>query len=100
MCYGGPSNRVNTESSGLIEGDCIPSQFSKLHLMYSTTDVAFVAIDFAKGNEDDGVIDSPPSRSAGRMPVCLPSPLQGGQLNPIRQRQRSSTHQNIHTPQR
>ena len=39
------------------------------------TDVASAALDYSKGNVQDGVINSPPSRSAGRMLVYLPSPL-------------------------
>jgi hypothetical protein len=45
--------------------------------MYSATDVASAAIDFAKVNVEDGVIDSPPSHGASRLPVYLPSPLRG-----------------------
>jgi hypothetical protein len=60
-----------------MQGDCVPSQFLKLYLMYSATSAAFVAIDFAKGNVEDGVINSPPSCGTGRTLVCLPSPLWG-----------------------
>jgi hypothetical protein len=58
--------------------------------MYSATNVASAVVDFVKGNVDDGVIDSPPSRSIGRIPIYLPCPL----------RSRSPTHQNVRTPQR
>jgi hypothetical protein len=68
--------------------------------MYSTTDAASVALDFSKGNVEDGVVDSPPSRTAGRMPICLPSPLRDCQSTPIRQRSPSPMHQNVCTPQR
>jgi hypothetical protein len=68
--------------------------------MYSATDAASVALDFSKGNVEDGVVDSPPSRSVGRMPVCSPSPLRDCRWTPIRQRSRSPTHHNVRTPQR
>jgi hypothetical protein len=44
-------------------------------LMYSAADAASAALDFSKGNVEDGIVDNLLSRSAGRMPVCLPSPL-------------------------
>jgi hypothetical protein len=68
---------VDAECSGSIQGDCDPSQFSKPYLMYSATDAASATVDFAKGNVEDGVVNSPPSCGAGRSPVCLPSPLRG-----------------------
>jgi hypothetical protein len=52
--------------------------------MYSATNVASAVVDFVKGNVDDGVIDSPPSRSIGRIPIYLPCPLQGCRSIPIR----------------
>jgi hypothetical protein len=83
-----------------MQGDCVPSQFSKPYLMYSATDAASMVLDFSKGNVEDGIVDSPPSRSAGRMPVCSPSPLRDCRSTPIRQRSRSPMHHNIRTPQR
>jgi hypothetical protein len=38
---------------------------------------ASATVDFAKGNVEDGVVNSPPSRGAGRSPVCSPFPLRG-----------------------
>ena len=59
-----------------------------------------MALDFSKGNVEDGVVDSPPSCSAERTPGCSPSPLRDCRLTSIRQRSRSSTHHNVCTPQR
>jgi hypothetical protein len=94
------SDTVGAECSGSIQGDCVPSQFSKPYLMYSTTDAALAALDFSKDNMEDGVVNNPPSQSAGRTPVCLPSPLRDCRSTPIRQHSRSPMHQNIRTPQR
>jgi hypothetical protein len=66
---------VDAECSGSIQGDCVPSQFSKLYLMYSATNAASAAVDFAKGNVEDSVVNSPPSRGAGGSPICSPSRL-------------------------
>jgi hypothetical protein len=49
---------------------------------------------------EDGVVDSPPSRIAGRTLVCSPSPLWDCRSTPIRQCSRSPMHQNVCTPQR
>jgi hypothetical protein len=91
---------VDAECSGSIQGDCVPSQFSKPYLMYSATDAASATVDFAKGNVEDGVVNSPPSRGAGRSPVYSPSPLQGCNWTPTGQRSCSLTEQTIRTPQR
>ena len=45
--------------------------------MYSIIGTAFAAIDFAKDNVEDGVINSPPSHGTGRTLVYLPSSLWG-----------------------
>jgi hypothetical protein len=68
--------------------------------MYSATNATSTTLDFSKGNVEDEVVDSPPSRSVGRTPVCSPFPLHDYRLTPIRQRSRSPTHHNIRTPQR
>ena len=68
---------VDEECSGLIQGDYVPSQFSKPYLIYSATDTASAIVDFAKGNIEDGVVNNPPSRGAGRSLVCSPSPWRG-----------------------
>jgi hypothetical protein len=49
--------------------------FSKPYMLRSATDAASAAIDYSKGNVEDGVVDSPPSRIRGRTPICSPSPL-------------------------
>jgi hypothetical protein len=54
-------------------------------LMYSAIDVASAAVDFAKGNVEDGVVNSPPSRDAARLPMCSPSPLRGYGSTPTQQ---------------
>jgi hypothetical protein len=46
-------------------------------LIYSATDAASAAVDFAKGNVEDGVLNSPPSWDAVRLYVCSPSLLWG-----------------------
>jgi hypothetical protein len=51
--------------------------------MYSAADAASAALDFSKDNMEDGVIDSPPSRSVGRTLVCSPSPLRDCRSTPI-----------------
>jgi hypothetical protein len=90
------SDTIGAECSRSIQGDCVPSQFSKPYLMYSATDATSAALDFSKGNVEDGVVDSPPSRSAD----CLPSPLRDCRSTPIRQCSRSPAHHNVRTPQR
>jgi hypothetical protein len=91
---------VDAECSGSIQGDCVPSQFSKPYLMYSAIDAASTIIDFAKGNVKDSVVNSAPSRGAGRLPVCSPSPLQGCDWTLTGQRICSLTEQTVRTPQR
>jgi hypothetical protein len=59
------------------------SQFSKQYLMYLATNVASAAVDFAKENVEDGVVDNPLSLGGGRLPIYLPSPLRGCQSTPI-----------------
>ena len=68
---------VDAECFGSIQGDCVLSQFSKPYLMYSTTNVAFATIDFAKDNVEDSVVNNPLSSGAGRSPIYSLSPLRG-----------------------
>jgi hypothetical protein len=77
------SDNIDVEYSGSMQGDCVSFQFSKLYLMYSATDVASAAVDFAKDNVKDGIVDSSLSRSIGRTLVCLPSPLHDCRSTPI-----------------
>jgi hypothetical protein len=44
-------------------------------MLRSAADAASAAIDYSKGNIEDGVVDSPPSRGPSRTPICSPSPL-------------------------
>jgi hypothetical protein len=83
-----------------MQGNCVKFQFLKPYLMYSATDAASAVVDFAKGNVEDKVVDSPPSCSASETPSYLPFPLWECQSTPIWQRSRSPTHQNVHTRQR
>ena len=59
------------------DGSLAPLQYSKPYVLFSATDAALAAIDFSKGNVEDGVVDSPPSRGPWRLPVVSASPLQG-----------------------
>ena len=59
------------------DGNLAPLQYSKPYVLFSATDAASAAIDFSKGNVEDGVVDSPPSRGPWRSPVVSASPLQG-----------------------
>jgi hypothetical protein len=68
--------------------------------MYSATDAASGAIDFTKGNVEDGVINNPPSRDAARLPVYSPSPLRGYGSSTSQQRSYLPTKGTIRTPQR
>jgi hypothetical protein len=68
--------------------------------MYLATNDASAAVDFAKDNVEDGVVNSPPSRDAARLPVCLPSSLQGYGSTPTRQRSCSPIKGTLRTPQR
>jgi hypothetical protein len=92
--------RVDVECSKSIQGDCVPSQFSKPYLIYSATDVASTAVDFAKGNVEDGVVNNPLSRGTGRSLVCSPSPLRGCGWTPTKQRSRALTERTERIPQR
>lgn len=61
-----------SESEG---GSCDTAPYSKPYLLRSATDAASAAIDYSKGDVEDGVVDSPPSRGPVRTPICSPSPL-------------------------
>ena len=94
------TTEVDAECSESIQGDCVPSQFSKLYLMYSATVDTSAIVDFAKGNIEDDVMNSPPSRGANRSPICSPFPLQGCDWTPIGQRSYSLTKKTIRILQR
>ena len=56
-------------------GSCFGAPHSKPYVMCLATDTASVALDFSKGNVEDGVINSSPSRGVVRTSLCSPSPL-------------------------
>lgn len=94
------TTEVDEECSGSIQGDCVPSQFSKPYLMHSATDAASAIVDFSKGNIEDGVVNSPPSRGAVRTPVCSPSPLRGCGWTAPEQRSCLLMEKTVRAPQR
>jgi hypothetical protein len=59
------------------------SPYSKLYLMFSTTDTASAAIDFRKGNVDNGMVDSPPNQSQVATSIFSPSLLKLSRATPI-----------------
>ena len=61
-----------------------PSPYSKLYLMFIAIDAVSAAIDFAKGNVDDGIVDSPPSWDPMSSSILSPSPLKLARATPIR----------------
>ena len=61
-----------SESEG---GSCGTAPYSKPYMLRSATDAASAAIDYSKGNVEDGVVDSPPKRGPARTTLCSPSPL-------------------------
>ena len=96
----GCTAKVDAECFKLIQGNYVPSQFSKPYLMYSATDTASVTVDYAKGNIEDSVMNSPPSHGAGRLPVCSSSPLRGCNWTPTGQRSCLLTEKTVCTSQR
>jgi hypothetical protein len=74
------------ECSASAQESFAPSPYSKPYLMFTATDAASAAIDFAKGNVDDSIIDSPPSRGPVASPILSPSPLNLSQSTPIQSR--------------
>ena len=44
------------------DGSFLPSAYSKPIVMCTATDAASVAIDYSKGNVEEGAVDSPPTR--------------------------------------
>ena len=80
---GGESNRTESMHGSLLSGrsksrnrGCALSEYSKPYVLFSTTDAASASIDFSKKSVDDGVVDSPPSRGAWRLPILSASPLE------------------------
>ena len=69
------SEASRSRTSHSVEGSCFAIPYSKPYVLFSATDAALAAIDFSKGNVEEGVVDSPPSRRVPRTLVCSPSPL-------------------------
>ena len=79
---------IKSKSGG---ASCDTAPFSKPYMFRSATDAASAAIDYSKGNIEDGVVDSPPSREPSRTPICSSSPLK--RVSPSRGRSSSPTLQ-------
>ena len=65
------------------------ASLSKPYMFRFATDAVSAAIDYSKGNIEDRVVDSPPSRGPDRTPMCSPSPLK--QVSSSRGQSLSST---------
>ena len=50
-------------------------------MLCSAADAASATIDYSKGNIEDGVVNSPPSRGPVKTPICSPSPLKRASLS-------------------
>ena len=77
-----------------------PLQYSKPYVLFLATNAASAAIDFSKGNVEDGVVDSPPSQGLWRSPVVSASPLQGSSCVGGRDRSPSPDREPSKTPHR
>ena len=56
-------------------GSYLPSPHLRPPMLCSATDAASAAIDFSKGNVEEGAVNSLPSRGPGKTPICSPSLL-------------------------
>ena len=70
----GSKNSISTKSAS-EGGSCGTAPLSKPYMLCSAADAAFAAIDYSKGNIEDGIVDSPLSRGPVKTPICSPSPL-------------------------
>ena len=61
-----------SESEG---GSCDTAPISKPYILCFAADAASAAIDYLKGNIEDGVVNSPPGGGPQRTPTCSPLPL-------------------------
>ena len=61
--------------SALEGGSCGTAPLSKPYMLCLAADAASTAIEYSKGNIEDKVIDSPPSRGPVKTPICSPSSL-------------------------
>ena len=81
-------------------GSCFAAPYSKPYLLCSATDAASAVIDFSKGNVEEGIVDSLPSRGALRTPIRSPSPLKRFPSIPSRMHFPSPTQRTEFTPNR
>jgi hypothetical protein len=86
--------------SGSLGGSCMPSFCSRPYALGSAADAASAAIDFSKGNVEEGVVDSPPSWGPTRTPICSPSPMKRTGVTPSQLRSQSPTLRTPNTPHR
>ena len=73
-------------------------------MLCSVGDAASTTIDYSKGNIEDGVVDSPPSRGPVKTPICSPSPLKRASLSWGRSfssahRTEAATSRRLHLPE-
>ena len=104
---GGESHRTESACGSLLfgrsksqNGGCVLSEYSKLYVLFSATNAASAAIDFSRKSVDDGVVDSPPSRGAWKLPVLSTSPLEGSHRIEGRYRSPSPGLPSSRTPHR
>ena len=76
----GSENSISTKSA-LKGGSCGTAPLSKPYMLCSAADAASAAIDYLKGNIEDRIVDSPPSRGPVKTPICSPSPLKRASLS-------------------
>ena len=69
------SEKLLSEGSESRGGNCGTAPISKPYMLRSAADATSAAIDYSKGDVEEGVVDSPPSRGPIRTPICSPSPL-------------------------
>jgi len=67
-----PLSRFSASASG----SGMPSSYSRPFFVGSATDMASTAIEFSKGNVEDGVVDRSPSRGLVRTPTLLALPYE------------------------
>lgn len=69
------SEKSVSVTSDSVGGSCGTAPVSRPFMMRSAADATSAAIDYSKGDVEEGVVDSPPSRGPIRTPVCSPSPM-------------------------
>ena len=99
----GSENSISTKSA-LEDGSCDTAPLSKPYMLCSAADATSAAIDYSKGNIEDGIVDSPPSRGPVKTPICSPSPLKRASLSWGRSfssahRTKATTSHRLHLPE-